>query len=208
MWEKRMFSSLISPVLITVIILAALPTILMPYSNYKNFFESVNEIPVTHISKGEYDGLNWFRTNIDIKKNPDSYAISDYATAFMIRGMTDLNTTANRHPQMSVQNWKVMQDKTKTIFSRKINETTYRTINMIQKETQSSDIYVVLSKRTCWWIQQNNSLAIRYLPLPDTYTFTNYCSDIDGRLHSASELKLIFHNNDIAIYKYAQARPI
>jgi len=199
-----MYGSLIPPVLMTLIILAALPTILTPYSNYKNFYESVNEIPVTHISKGEYDGLNWFRTNIDIKKNPDSYAISDYATAFMIRGMTDLNTTADRHPQMSVENWRVMQDKIKTIYSRKINATTYRTINMIQKETQSSDIYLVLSKRTCWWIQQNDPLSVRYLPLPDAYTFTAYCSDIDRRLQSASELKLIFHNDDIAIYKYMQ----
>jgi hypothetical protein len=199
-----MLGSLVPPIIITVIILAALPTILTPYSNYKNFFESVNEIPVTHISKGEYDGLNWLRTNIDLKKNPDSYAISDYATAFMIRGMTDLNTTADRHPLMSMKSWKMMQDKIKTIFSQKINATTYRTINLIQKETQSSDIYLVLSTRTCWWIQQDDPLAIRYLPLPNAYTFTDYCSDIDGRLQSASYLKLIFHNNNIAIYKYVQ----
>src|SRR5713226_9737220 len=117
-----MISYLISILFMAVIFTGLLfTTILTPYDNYKNFFVSKNQIPFSHISKSEFEMANWLKDNVNVKKFPNALAISDYGTSYMIRGITDLNTTADRLPNMSNADWENMQKTIQNIFSQRIN---------------------------------------------------------------------------------------
>jgi len=147
---------------------------------------------------------SWIKNNIDVRKNPNSYLISDYATAFILRGVTDLNTTADRTSNMNNDEWKKMQIVIHELFTQKINNQTYWNISTIKKKTQSDTLYIVISKRTCWWASKNDSLSIRYLPLPEEYTFKDYCSQIDNKFHDANGFQEVFRNTENVIYLYTR----
>jgi len=195
--RKNVFSAVF-----TIIVLGAMtPLLISPYANYKEFYLTVNQIPFTHISNGEYDAGQWLRTNINIKQFPNSYLISDYATSNIMRGLTGLNSTAGRHPNISPERWNALQESVKTVFSSPVGNHTYTTLDTIRKDTQSNDLYLVFSSRTCWWINQQDVNAIRYLPMPSSYTIRNYCPQVETM---ALDYKFtpIFQNAEVIIFKY------
>src|SRR5439155_6173742 len=119
--------------LTAIAIFSGLSTVIFtPYSNYKDFYVVLNDIPFSHITKDEYDGGQWLRENIDIHQFPNSYIISDYATSIMMRSLTGLNTTAGRHPDMSPEKWDSMQGSIKTLFSSSVGNNTYGVLDNIR----------------------------------------------------------------------------
>lgn len=199
-----MINWLISWGILTLIIILILPTILLPYLSYKNFFELVNGVPVSHITKHEYEAAKWLKDHVDVSKSPNSYIVSDHATSHIIRGMTGLNTTAGRHPNIGIEEWRNVQYTIKTMFSQMNSDIVSPVINSIKNDTQANEIYIVLSKRTCWWAAQPNTETIRFMPLSSAYVWENYCFLIDEKLQDVLGIDVIFRNKDVAIYAYNQ----
>lgn len=197
-----MINKIVAYSVLAIIFVISLQTILSPYAKYKNFFELVNGVPVSNISHDEYEAASWLRDQVDVNKSPNSYIISDHATAHIIRGITGLNTTAGRHPDISAEDWVNIQNSIKSIFSPSINPRINDLIDAIENKTKSTDIYIVLSKRTCWWAVQLNVDSIRFMPLPSSHTWNTTCSSTDNKLQKVFGNDVIFRNDDVAIYVY------
>jgi hypothetical protein len=197
-----LIGDIIPAFILAAIIAASLQTILIPYSNYKNFFEDVNGVPVSHISQGEFEASNWLRSHVDVVKNPNALVMSDPATSQIVRGMTGLNSTASRHPSVSIQGWQTLQLNIKELLSPTSSGETEKVIGSVRNGTQATDVYIVLSKRTCWWSSQPSLGSIRFMPMPGVYSWEYYCSLVDDKFKNALVAEEIYRNKDVTIYSY------
>lgn len=203
----------LSPEIISIIVAGitvaiASQVMLIPYNNFKNFFQLVNGVPFSNIDRDEYESAVYLFLATEPKKNPNSYVMSDYATSYIFRGMTGMNTSANRHPEMTAQEWRVMQSDIKNLFQQRVNDTSFENLNKIANEVEASHVYLILSKRTCWWLTQNEVLTIRYLPLPMDYTFEAYCAHVANKFESSTAFHLIYKNPGVRIYEYFNPKPV
>lgn len=202
----KLNAEIISILVLCVTIVIASQIMLTPYSNYKNFFQQINGVPFSNIDLDEYNASTYFHHLINLKQNPNAYVISDYGTSYIVRGMTGMNTSASRHPAMNMNNWKMMQVDIKKLFSQKLDHRTSITLNKIAKEVEASNVYLVISKRTCWWLDQKSVEIIRYLPLPKDYTYEAYCAYIANKFDSSSSFSPVYKNSGIRVYEYLQNR--
>lgn len=197
-----MINDIISASILAVIIVLSFQTILTPYSNYKNFFQAVNDVPVSHISNNEFEAANWLRNHADVRKSPNAFIISDHATSQIFRGMTGLNSSAGRHPDIDIKEWKTLQVGIEESLSPTDYTNLNKVIGSLRNDTQVEEVYIVLSKRTCWWSSQPNIESIRFMPLPGTFSWEDYCSNVDEKLRDKLEADLLFRNDDVVIYEF------
>jgi hypothetical protein len=199
----RLDADILSIIVLAVTMAAAFQIMLTPYANFKNFFQLTNGVPFSNIDVDEYNaGIFLLRTFKNEDKNTE--LISDYASSYIMRGMTGLNTSASRHPTMTVGDWKNMQEDIRNVFGQRLNETSYKTLDKMVRDVAASTVYLMLSKRTCWWLTQENLESIRFLPLPNDYTFEAYCTHIANKFDSSNAFQSIYENEGVRIYKYLQ----
>jgi hypothetical protein len=195
---------IISIVILCAIIALASQNILTPYANFKNAFQIINEVPFSNIDLDEYNSAVYLSNTVDLKNNPNAYVVSDYSTSYLFRGMTGMNTSASRPPDVSIANWKIMQEDIKKLFGQSLRDSSFENLNNLSHVVDASSVYLVLSKRTCWWVEQKDVRAERHLPLPGGYTFEAYCLYIAKKFDSSPFFHKVYVNNGVRIYEYKQ----